>query len=583
MHPVLPSPRRGRAALGLAAVALVALSACARTEPQPEPAPATTAASALPSMDMAPFTVEVPSHDLERVPEASVAVLEGEDPDHHGAWLQVPGAPAWSEAMAGAVRAQIDQYRRDTDPSADPRLEIQPQLAVVAEDIAAARLLATERRGTDSVSTSHVIWYSAREDRVLETADLFTPDGWDAFRAEVRQRMANDPDVIGSRLDSAVDAPEQVENRRVWDAVVFLPDGSLMLEADQASMAPAAAGVLTVRIPRDTATAWLSDLGHVAADAASAPADLRLPDRSTPTPEEQQPEPAPEPEPETSSWTEEATGAPVPPPSAPADTAAPTPSATTPVPSSTAPSSSTPAPTRSATPSSPTSPPTSSSPSGTGSGSPTPSTPDPTPTSATPTPTSPSPSGPSTSAPATDPAPDPTESAPEPTATTASAPASPTSWTAPVRGAPDSISPPPASGPCDSACAASTVQTDSCVDRLRPVSCAFPICSATLLVSAFWSITWVFASAAWSPAASPTSSANWVRLVGLIRALELNTALVCGSYQTTAVLAPGLPVVVVATPTALDEEAMTFEVRPSSPPPAQECCRSTLPRTMSRP
>lgn len=333
------------------------LSACARTEPQPEPAPATTAASALPSMDMAPFTVEVPSHDLERVPEASVAVLEGEDPDHHGAWLQVPGAPAWTEAMAEAVRAQIDQYRRDTDPSADPRLEIQPQLAVVAEDIAAARLLATERRGTDSVSTSHVIWYSAREDRVLETADLFTPDGWDAFRAEVRQRMANDPDVIGSRLDSAVDAPEQVENRRVWDAVVFLPDGSLMLEADQASMAPAAAGVLTVRIPRDTATAWLSDLGHVAADAASAPADLRLPDRSTPTPEEQQPEPAPEPEPETSSWTEEATGAPVPPPSAPADTAAPTPSVTTPVPSSTAPSSSAPAPTRSATPSSPSSPP----------------------------------------------------------------------------------------------------------------------------------------------------------------------------------------------------------------------------------
>ena len=426
MHPVLPSPRRGRAALGLAAVALVALSACARTEPQPEPAPATTAASALPSMDMAPFTLEVPSHDLERVPEASIAVLEGEDPDHHGAWLQVPGAPAWTEAMAGAVRAQIDQYRRDTDPSADPRLEIQPQLAVVAEDIAAARLLATERRGTDSVSTSHVIWYSAREDRVLETADLFTPDGWDAFRAEVRQRMANDPDVIGSRLDSAVDAPEQVENRRVWDAVVFLPDGSLMLEADQASMAPAAAGVLTVRIPRDTATAWLSDLGHVAADAASAPADLRLPDRSTPTLEEQQPEP------ETSSRTQEATDAPVPPPSAPADTAAPTPSATTPVPSSTvpsstAPSSSVPTSTGSATPSSPTSPASSSSPSGTGSGSPTPSTPDPSPTSATPTPTSTSASGPSTSAPATDPAPDPTESAPEPTATTASASASPTS------------------------------------------------------------------------------------------------------------------------------------------------------------
>ncbi|VWX47576.1 hypothetical protein [Micrococcus sp. 116] len=337
MHPVLPSPRRGRAALGLAAVALVALSACARTEPQPEPAPATTAASALPSMDMAPFTVEVPSHDLERVPEASVAVLEGEDPDHHGAWLQVSGAPAWTDAMAGAVRDQIDQYRRDTDPSADPRLEIQPQLAVVAEDIAAARLLATERRGTDSVSTSHVIWYSAREDRVLETADLFTPDGWDAFRAEVRQRMANDPDVIGSRLDSAVDAPEQVENRRVWDAVVFLPDGSLMLEADQASMAPAAAGVLTVRIPRDTATAWLSDLGHVAADAASAPADLRLPDRSTPpdpTPTSATPTPT-SPTPTSPSPSGPSTSASGPSTSAPATDPAPDPTESAPEPTAT--------------------------------------------------------------------------------------------------------------------------------------------------------------------------------------------------------------------------------------------------------
>ena len=63
MRPVLPSPRRGRATLGLAAVALVALSACARTEPQPEPAPDTTAASPLPSLGTALFPVQVPSPD----------------------------------------------------------------------------------------------------------------------------------------------------------------------------------------------------------------------------------------------------------------------------------------------------------------------------------------------------------------------------------------------------------------------------------------------------------------------------------------------------------------------------------------
>lgn len=305
--PASPSARRARAALGLAAVALVALSACARTEPAPEPAPSTASATALPPMDMAPFTVDVPSLDLDRVPGASIAVLEGTDPDHRGAWLQVPEAPAWTEAMAGSVRGQIDAYRRDTDRGADPRLEVQPRLAVVGEDIAAARLLSTETRGTDSVSSSHVVWYSAREDRVLETRDLFTDEGWDAFRTEVRQRMKNDPDVVRERLASAVDSPELVENRRIWDAVVLLPDGSVMLEADQASMAPAAAGVLTVRIPRDTAAPWLSDLGDAATDAARTPADLRLPDRSTPSPSTSAPEPA------ESSWTPEATGAPVPP------------------------------------------------------------------------------------------------------------------------------------------------------------------------------------------------------------------------------------------------------------------------------
>ena len=443
-----PAPRRGRAALGLAAVALVALSACARTEPDPEPTPSTAAATALPPMDMAPFTLDVPSLDLDRVPDASVAVLEGTDPDHRGAWLQVPGAPAWTDAMATAVRGQIDAYRRDTDASADPRLEVQPRLAVVGEDIAAARLLSTETRGRDSVSSSHVVWYSAREDRVLETRDLFSEQGWDAFRTEVRQRMENDPDVVRERLTSAVDSPDLVENRRIWDAVVFLPDGSVMLEADQASMAPAAAGVLTVRIPADTAGPWLSDLGRTATDAARTPADLRLPDRSTPTPSSTAPA---APSPDESSWTPEATGAPVPPlvtvpppapstsvdpggsrepstsqaptPSRPGTTTppAPEPDPTTTRPPSPEPTRSTPAPTGPApsTPA-PTPPPGSPTPTPT----PTPSDPEPTPTPSpsdpepTPTPSDPEPTDP-------EPEPEPEPTTPEPSATSASGPGTP--------------------------------------------------------------------------------------------------------------------------------------------------------------
>lgn len=475
--------RRRRAALGLAAVAVLALSACAGPEAAPQPSPTVTTASALPPMDMAPFTVDVPSLDLDRVPDASIAVAEGTDPEHHGAWLLVPGAPEWTDAMASAVRAQIEQYRRDTDTSADPRLKVQPHLAVVGEDIAAARLLSTETRGADSVSSAHVVWYSAREDRVLEAADLFTPEGWDAFRSEVRQRMENDPDVVGERLASAVDAPDQVENRRIWDAVVFLPDGSVLLEADQASMAPAAAGVLTVRIPRDTAAPWLSDLGQAAAEAARTPADLRLPDRSTPTPAPSDPvesswtpettgapvpprvpvTPPPPPTTPESSWTPEATGAPVPPrvpvtpPPAPSSTEPPSTSA-----APTSPSPSTPAPTTSSpgspTPSSPTPSPSPST------STPAPS-PSPSPSTSTPAPSTPvpSPSSPSTTAPPAPPSPSttptgtptPGPSSPEPSVTTASGPGAPGNPSAPgVPGVPGpptdrSVPGPPTGAPTD--------------------------------------------------------------------------------------------------------------------------------------
>ena len=272
---------RARAGAGLLVAGLLALTACGRDDAEPVPAPSmATATEALPSMDMTPFTLDVPSLDLDKVPGASLAVLEGEDPEYHAAWLSVPGAPAWTSAMDRAVRDHVAAYERDTDRAADPVLDVQPRLAVAGPDAAATRLLATERRGDRSVSTVQTVWYSAREDRVASTRDLFTDRGWEAFREEVRDRMTTDPAIVQDRLTSAVEQPEQVENARIWDALVFLPDGSALLEVDQAAMAPADAGVLTARIPADTVRPWLAEVGLAAQDAARTPGTLRLPERA---------------------------------------------------------------------------------------------------------------------------------------------------------------------------------------------------------------------------------------------------------------------------------------------------------------
>lgn len=274
---------RARAGAGLLVAGLLALTACGRDDAEPVPAPAmATATEALPSMDMTPFTLDVPSLDLDKVPGASLAVLEGEDPEYHAAWLSVPGAPAWTSAMDRAVRDHVAAYERDTDRAADPVLGVQPRLAVAGPDAAATRLLATERRGDRSVSTVQTVWYSAREDRVASTRDLFTDRGWEAFRKEVRDRMTTDPAIVQDRLTSAVEQPDQVENARIWDALVFLPDGSALLEVDQAAMAPADAGVLTARIPADTVRPWLAEIGLAAQDAARTPGTLRLPERAAP-------------------------------------------------------------------------------------------------------------------------------------------------------------------------------------------------------------------------------------------------------------------------------------------------------------
>ncbi|MDY6055251.1 hypothetical protein [Micrococcus sp.] len=442
-----PLRARHAAGAGLAAVALFALTACGGgDQPAQEATPSSASATQeLAPMDMAPFTLDVPSLGLELVPGSSLAVIEGDGPEYHAAWLSVPGAPAWTEEMSRRVRDHVDQYTRDTDRAADPVLDVQPRLAVVGRDIAAARLLSTERRGDRSSSASQVVWYSAREDRVLSTRDLFTEQGWADLRSEVRQRLSNDPAVVQDRLTSAVEQPDQVENARIWDGLVFLPDGSALLEVDQASIAPQDAGVLTVRIPADRVRPWLSPLGVAGQAASQSPQALVLPER---LPEPSAPvQDAPDPSPSGSAPSEPALPVPAPAPSSASETAvpsAPAPGTTSaPAPTSSAPTPSAPTPSDPSTtvPGTP-----STGPSGTAPG-PSPSEPSPSSTASTsPTPR-PTPSSPSASATAPRPVPSstaPTSSSP----TNRPTPSSPTpSAPSPSGSAPSSTAPGPAPAP----------------------------------------------------------------------------------------------------------------------------------------
>lgn len=284
-----PAPRRRtRALLSVAAVAVLALTACGPKDDSsdggsPTPSPSASEAKSLPPMDMDPFTMDVPMRDLDMVPGATLRAISGKGPDYDGAWFAVPHADAWTAAMQDAVQARVDAFTRDASEQ-DRRLDVQPLLAVVGRDIAATRIVSTQQRKDGDLAASRVVWYDAKDRRVLGPQDLFSESGWSAVRHELAARLQEDPDVNGSRLDAAVRDPEAAENRRVWDGLVVLEDGSLLLEVDQGSLAPEKAGVLTARVDATTLGPWLSDAGRRAQDAAQHPETLELRPEQTAAP-----------------------------------------------------------------------------------------------------------------------------------------------------------------------------------------------------------------------------------------------------------------------------------------------------------
>ncbi|MGJ5591026.1 hypothetical protein ACSBQY_07365 [Micrococcus lylae] len=448
----MPSPasrRRSRALLSVVAVAVVALTACgpkddASDDSSPSPSSSATEATTLPPMDLAPFTMDVPTHDLDMLPGATLRAIKGTDPDYDGAWFAVPHADTWTKAMEEAVLARVDAFSRDATDQ-DVRLDVQPLLAVVGPTVAAARIVSTQKREDTAVAASRVLWYDAQQGRVLDPEDLFSESGWSALRREIASRLQEDPDVNEDRLDAAVREPDAAENRRVWDGIVFLEDGSLLLEVDQGSLAPEGAGVLTARVSADMLGPWLSDAGRRGQQAARNPQPLVLQPPQTAAPRTSQ---APTSAPQTSQ--------------APTSSGAPSSSSRPTGSESAEPSASE----SSATPSRSTSPTTGPSPTESAS----PESPDPSPTE-TDSPTSPTPSPtesesptPSSSA-STSPDPSPTESeSPSPSPTESESPTSPspspTETESPTPSASASTSPKPSGSPSPSA-SPSPTETES--------------------------------------------------------------------------------------------------------------------------
>ncbi|MDO5635514.1 MAG: hypothetical protein Q4G34_11695, partial [Micrococcus sp.] len=282
-------PVRRWAALSLAG-ALV-LSGCTWGSNDDAAAPtssAPTVSEPLPSIAMDPFTVEVPQLDLDLIPGAREYVSS--DDDHSVAWFTIPGAQAWTGAMEDAVTEAVDLFHND-ESAAQRRLAVLPTLAVAGRSIGAVRLLGTESRDGEDRSWVRVIWYDAAAEEVVETSTLFTGDGWEAFRAEAGSRLQADPEVNEDRLREAIENPTATEHEHMWDGLVFLEDGSALLEIDQGLISPLEAGVLSIRIPADTVEEWLSDSGRRAQDAATNTEQMAI-EESAPTTSAPAPAPA---------------------------------------------------------------------------------------------------------------------------------------------------------------------------------------------------------------------------------------------------------------------------------------------------
>ncbi|MDX3517872.1 polysaccharide deacetylase family protein [Streptomyces scabiei] len=235
-------------------------TACAHGTSEP---PATAPDGARPGSSPAPVRTVDPSKikGLRIVGDSS----ENSSCPFATSYPDVPGAEAMTAAMKKDVEERLASFRSgvcETGPDgAESRdLNISHQFLVASGDVVGVRLITQDHSSVTDGRSDTVYWYDGRAGAYRTPLGLVTQSSQDALTTALKDRLAGQEGVDTAALDDTFS--DATSRASVLDDMDFTADGGLRVTFDRGEVGVPAAGRVSVVLPEETITPWLSGFGR---------------------------------------------------------------------------------------------------------------------------------------------------------------------------------------------------------------------------------------------------------------------------------------------------------------------------------
>ncbi|WP_327748110.1 polysaccharide deacetylase family protein [Streptomyces europaeiscabiei] len=205
----------------------------------------------------------------------------------------VPGADAMTAAMKKDVERRLAGFLGEdiggppscggADGSEGPELNVSFSFLVASGDVLGVRLATVDRTSNADGLDTRAYWYDGAAKKDRRSPDLITDSSWDTFVSAVKKRLEKREGVTPETIEASLG---DQENRDTYlDDMAFTADGDLKVDFDRGTVGVPPAGRISVTLPKETVTPWLSDFGSRTQKQTSNPDDkLDLGAAHTPAP-----------------------------------------------------------------------------------------------------------------------------------------------------------------------------------------------------------------------------------------------------------------------------------------------------------
>jgi peptidoglycan/xylan/chitin deacetylase (PgdA/CDA1 family) len=256
MHPLVPS---------LLLLGTLSFTAACSSGPG-EPSGPAGAASAQPGSTPDPSPVR--SVDPSKIKGLEIVSNSSENKSCPFAtsYPDVPGAEAMTAAMKKYVERRLASFRSDsaicqdgTGGADSGELNISHQFLVASGDVLGVRLSTQDPSSAGSGQSATTYWYDGKAGAYRTALGLVADGSRDAFLSALKDRLKGREGVDAAALDDTFADP--ASSAAALDDMAFTADGGLRVAFDRGDVAVPAAGALTVTLPREKVTPWLSAFG----------------------------------------------------------------------------------------------------------------------------------------------------------------------------------------------------------------------------------------------------------------------------------------------------------------------------------